>query len=110
MLPNPRRASKLLETSMYSRRKHRRFSPMLLVGLCVPVLLALIAGGVFILPRLGTHAAAVNGDCTLIGPPAPLTAQGLATPYQLVATNPAPAPRNAANAAQAACVQGTFID
>jgi len=110
MLTKPRRTSKLLETSMYSRRKHRRFSPLLLVGLCVPVLLALIAGGVFILPRLGTHAAAANADCTLIVPPMPLTAQGLATPYQLVATNPAQGPCNEANAAQAAFVQGAIID
>src|SRR5258707_2104431 len=110
MLTKPRRASKLLETSMYSRRKHRRFSPLLLVGLCVPILLALIAGGVFILPRLGSHAAAVNADCTLIVPSMPLTAQGLATPYQLVATNPAQGPCNEANAAQAAFVQGAIID
>src|SRR5437016_2662319 len=32
---------------------------------------------------------AVNMDCTLIVPPNPLSAQGLATPYQLTATNPA---------------------
>jgi len=95
---------------MYSRRKHRRFSPLLLVGLCVPILLALIAGGVFILPRLGSHAAAVNADCTLIVPSMPLTAQGLATPYQLVATDPAQGPCNEANAAQAAFVQGAIID
>ncbi len=110
MLTKPRRTSKLLETSMYSRRKHRRFSPLLLVGLCVPILLALIAGGVFILPRLGSHAAAVNADCTLIVPSMPLTAQGLATPYQLVATDPAQGPCNEANAAQAAFVQGAIID
>jgi hypothetical protein len=111
MLTKPRRTSKLLETSMYSRRKHRRFSPLLLVGLCVPVLLALIAGGVFILPRLGTHAAAANVNCTLIVPPNPLTAQGLATPYQLVGTNvAADGPCNEANITQSAFVQADILD
>src|SRR5437667_10125252 len=71
---------------------HRRFSPLALVGVLVPVVLALVAGVVFVLPHLGAHAADVNGDCTLIVPPNPLSAQGLATPYQLVATNPANGP------------------
>jgi len=82
----------------------------MLVGLSVPVVLALIASAVFILPRLGSHAAAVDGDCTLIVPPNPLSAQGLATPYQLVATDPANGPCNESNAAQAAFVQGAVID
>lgn len=87
-----------------------RFSPLMLVGLSVPVVLALIATTVFILPRLGSHAAAVNGDCTLIVPRNPLSAQGLATPYQLVATNPDNGPCNEANKGQAAFVQGAVID
>ena len=91
-------------------RRRKRFSPLMLVGLSVPVVLALIASAVFILPRLSSHAAAVNADCTLIVPPNPLSAQGLATPYQLVATNPANGPCNESNAAQAAFVQGAVID
>jgi len=91
-------------------RRRKRFSPLILVGLSVPVVLALIASAVFILPRLGSHAAAVNGDCTLIVPSKPLSAQGLATPYQLVATDPANGPCNESNAAQAAFVQGAVID
>src|SRR5947209_1273743 len=89
---------------------HRRFSPLALVGGLVPVVLALVAGVVFVLPHLGTHAAAVNGDCTLIVPANPLTAQGLATPYQLVATNPGNGPCNEANKTQAAFAQGAIID
>ena len=76
----------------------------------MPVVLALVAGVVFVLPHLGTHAAAVNGDCTLIVPPNPLSAQGLATPYQLVATHPADGLCNEANKAQAAFVQGAVIN
>jgi hypothetical protein len=91
-----------------ARGKH--FSPLMLVGLSVPVVLALIATTVFILPRLGSHAASVNGDCTLIVPRNPLSAQGLATPYQLVATNPDNGPCNEANKGQAAFVQGAVID
>jgi hypothetical protein len=90
------------------RGKH--FSPIMLVGLSVPVVLALVTTTVFLLPRLGSHAAAVNGDCTLIVPRNPLSAQGLATPYQLVATNPGNGPCNEANKAQAAFVQGAVID
>ena len=94
--------------SLLVRRK--RLSPLMLVGLSVPVVLALIASAVIILPRLSSHAAAVNGDCTLIVPSKPLSAQGLATPYQLVATDPANGPCNESNKAQAAFVQGAVID
>jgi len=90
--------------------RRKRFSPLMLVGLSVPVVLALIASAVIILPRLSSHAAAVNGDCTLIVPSKPLSAQGLATPYQLVATDPANGPCNESNKAQAAFVQGAVID
>jgi len=53
---------------------------------------------------------AVTMDCTLIVPADPLSAQGLATPYQLTATNPANGPCNESNKAQAAFVQGAIID
>ncbi len=94
--------------SSFARRKH--FSPLMLIGLSIPVVLALIASAVLILPHLGSHAAAVNGDCTLIVPSQPLSAQGLATPYQLVATDPANGPCNESNKAQAAFVQGAVIN
>lgn len=81
------------------------------VGALVPLIVALFALAAFIMPRLQSHAAnTINGDCSLIVPANPLTAQGLATPYQLVATNPANGPCNEANPAQAAFVQGAVID
>ena len=55
-------------------------------------------------------AAADNMNCTLIVPANPLTAQGLATPYQLTATNPADGPCNEANANQTAFVQAAVIN
>jgi len=91
--------------------RRRRFSPLVLVGVIVSLAIALGGGVVFLLPRIGSHAAAaVNGDCSLIVPAQPLTAQGLATPYQMVATNPANGPCNEANADQAAFVQAAVID
>src|SRR5436190_7096467 len=94
--------------SSLTRRK--QFSPLMLVGLSVPVVLALIASAVLILPHLGSRADVINGDCTLIVPPQPLSAQGLATPYQLVATDPANGLCKESNKAQAAFVQGAVID
>jgi hypothetical protein len=96
--------------SGYRLAQSRRFSPLILVGAFVPIILVSIATAVFILPKMASHAAAVNGDCTLVVPAQPLTAQGLATPYQLVATNPANGPCNEANKAQAAFVQGAVFD
>ncbi len=100
--------SKNKAVTLLARRKH--FSPLMLVGLSVPVVLALIASAVLILPHLGSHAEVVNGDCTVIVPSQPLSAQGLATPYQLVATDPANGPCNESNKAQAAFVQGAVIN
>jgi hypothetical protein len=102
-----------LRRSPFSPRsaQRRRFSPLVLVGVIVSLAIALIGAVVFVLPHIGSHAAdAVNGDCTLIVPAQPLTAQGLATPYQLVATNPDNGPCNEANADQAAFVQAAVID
>ncbi|GER86481.1 hypothetical protein KDW_06430 [Dictyobacter vulcani] len=93
-------------------RRQRRFSPLMLIGLAVTVAVMLIGVGVFvILPRLGSHAAApVNMNCTLMVPANPLTAQGLATPYQLVATDPAQGACHEANINQAAFVQAVILD
>jgi hypothetical protein len=64
-----------------------------------------------VLPHIKSRAAdTVNQDCSLIVPAQPLTAQGLATPYQLVATNPDNGACNEANPAQAAFVQAAIVD
>jgi hypothetical protein len=72
-------------------------------------------GGAFAFGVIGTQsiqqtATTDNMNCTLIVPANPLSAQGLATPYQLTATNPADGPCNEANTAQSAFVQGAVID
>src|SRR5713226_9524868 len=86
MLTKPREPVTMLEGRS---SKKRRLSPLLIAGLCVPMALALIAGVVFFQPYFGSKAAAAdNVDCTLTVPANPLTAKGLATPYQLTATDP----------------------
>ena len=98
-------------SSIRPSRRRPRFSPLMFIGAAVTLIIALGAGTYFILrPHFGSHAAGVNGDCTLILPSQPLTAQGLATPYQLTATDPANGPCNEANAGQSAFVQGAIID
>jgi hypothetical protein len=60
--------------------------------------------------QTAADAAAPNANCTLIVPANPLSAQGLATPYQLTATDPAAGPCNEANSAQTAFVQGAIVN
>src|SRR2546421_2487244 len=104
-----RRLRRRTISNQLTRRKHR--NSIACVGALGSIILGLIAMAIFIVPRMSSHAAAnVNGDCTLIVPANPLTAQGLATPYQLVATNADNGPCNEANKAQAAFVQGAVFD
>jgi len=59
----------------------------------------------------GTGSGATpNPNCTLTIPQSPLTARGLATPYQLSATDAAGGPCHEANPAQTAFVQATVYD
>ena len=114
----------LRKPSLY--RSRRRFSPLVLVGIMVPAILVMIAGVSFAAPQVfSTHAAGVEHhhhkhhhhhqqmqhqqqpqmiNCTLTVPVHPLTAQGLATPYQLGGGC------DEANKMQAAFVQGAVID
>jgi hypothetical protein len=58
----------------------------------------------------GPPTAAADPDCTLTVPAAPLTAAGLATPYQLSASDPGRGPCHEADPAQTAFVQATVYD
>lgn len=53
---------------------------------------------------------AQNPNCTIIVPNAPLTAVGLATPYQLTATTPAEGECHETNTASSAFVQAAILD
>ena len=103
-----------LSFSPYGTAYRRRFSPLMLIGAGVALTLLLAVAATVIVSRLtASHAAGAatpNMNCTLIIPANPLSAQGLATPYQLVATNPADGPCNEANANQSAFVQGVIFD
>lgn len=93
--------------------KQRRFSPLLLIGVGVTLLVVLGAGGFLLAQQFtASHAANTtpNPNCTIVVPPNPLSAQGLMTPYQLVATDPAQGPCNEANANQSAFVQAVILD
>jgi hypothetical protein len=59
---------------------------------------------------VNTFAQNPNMDCTLIVPADPLSAAGLSTPYQLVATNSMSGPCNEADPNQSAFVQGAVIN
>jgi hypothetical protein len=83
----------------------------MLVGIGVTVLVVLAAGFFAVVrPYFLSRAAEINPDCALIVPANPLSAQGLATPYQLLAADPANGPCNEANADQASFVQGAVFD
>src|SRR5882724_6324061 len=53
---------------------------------------------------------AQNMDCSIILPANPLTAEGLATAYELIATDPANGPCNEGNSNQSAFVQAAIFD
>lgn len=100
-------------SSTFRQRGSRRSKliPLVITGMLVPVVLALVVATIFILPGLKSHAAtAVNGNCALIVPAHPLTATGLATPYQLAAADAAGGPCNEANAMQTAFVQAAILN
>jgi hypothetical protein len=61
-------------------------------------------------PASPTDPPSPNTDCTLILPRNVLSAQGLATPFQLTATDPANGPCNEANSAQSAFAQAAIYD
>src|SRR3977135_987910 len=54
--------------------------------------------------------ATPNPNCSLIVPANPLSAQGLATPYQLVATDPTAGDCHETNTSQSAFVQAAVLD
>ncbi len=93
-----------------SPRRHSRLSSLVLVEVLISVVVLLVGSVIFLLPPLRLHAATANADCTLIVPADPLTARGLATPYQLTATDPANGPCHESNPDQSAFVQAAILD
>jgi hypothetical protein len=81
---------------------------LVMFGLALPI--ALITAGAAWAATATPTTAPVNATCTLIVPPDPLSANGLATPYRLVATNRARGACHEANPVQSAFVQATIVD
>ncbi|MFE1911247.1 hypothetical protein [Streptomyces anandii] len=112
-------SSRVVQRERARRRKRSKLSLALIGG---PVILAVVAGSVFAAESRGQHgtrrgrAASAqqdekpNPNCALLVPDHPLTAAGLATPYRLVATDPAQGPCHEANADQSAFVEAAIID
>ncbi|MGW4562192.1 hypothetical protein ACWEN3_07175 [Streptomyces sp. NPDC004561] len=115
----------LTRSSRATQREHARRwkrSKLSLAFIGGPVLLAVVAGSVFAAesrdhhPRGSRPASAQpaadrkpDPDCTLLVPDHPLTARGLATPYRLVATDPAQGPCHEANPDQSAFVEAAIV-
>ncbi len=74
----------------------------------IPALI--LIGLALVAAPVNTFAQNQNLDCTLIVPADPLSAAGLATPYQLVATNSMSSPCHEADPNQSAFVQGAVIN
>ncbi len=95
-------------------RRSRRRRAFLLILAALPLLVGgVVTAAIAAPPAPGPVRpvpAAANPDCTLAVPAAALTARGLATPYQLSATNPAKGPCHEANPAQTAFVQATVYN
>jgi len=84
----------------------------MLIGVAITSLILVGVGAYAFLNNRTTNTLADgdNMNCTLIVPPNPLTAQGLATPYQLKATNEDDGPCHESNTNQAAFVQGAVFN
>ncbi len=116
---------KQLRKTSICRSQRRRFSLQALLSIIVPAILVIVAGVGFTTAQVfSSHAAGAGHqhkhkhqhvqkqhkqqqqmiNCTLTVPANPLTAQGLATPYQLGGGC------DEANKTQAAFVQGAVID
>jgi len=94
------------------RHRHKSRKPYLLAAVA-----ALMAGGIGVAVAAPRHhapppppPATPNANCTLKVPEDPLSARGLATPYELSATNPAEGQCHEATDAQGAFVEATIFD
>jgi hypothetical protein len=93
-----------------TRRTHPR-AALLAVLILAPIALlgVTVAAFLFRSANAAAPAAAVNPACTLIVPANPLTATGLATPYQLTATNAGNGACHEANINQSAFVEAAIL-
>ena len=98
-------------------REPARKSAAFRLSVVIPAAALVIAGAAFAFFEGSSSAAPAaappadpNPDCSITVPANPLTAKGLATPYQLFATDRKAGPCNEANTAQSAFVEATILD
>jgi hypothetical protein len=109
----PSAESKHRSSRRFSQRQRRLRCALLAVIAACAGQAALAFNGDMVHVQVTAAAASTavpNADCTLIVPRNPLSATGLATPYQLVATDPALGPCNETNTSQSAFVQAAIFD
>ena len=95
--------------------QRRRNKGRLIVAIGLPLAILALVAAIFTMRNAhGAGSAAAdadpNQDCTLIVPANPLSATGLATPYQFTATQRKAGPCNESNADQSAFVEATIIN
>jgi hypothetical protein len=100
-----------------ARPEHPRAHPgrprrplVIWLGFAVPLAILSGAGAVLAASDNQPAAAEPNPNCTLVVPPDPLSARGLATPYQLLATDRRKGGCHESNPDQAAFVEATVLD
>jgi hypothetical protein len=91
------------------RSLRRRPAAVLVAGAAAAVAVAGCSAGSTTSHARLSATATPNPNCTLIVPANPLSAAGLATPYQLTATDPAAGPCSETTAVQTAFVQGAIM-
>src|SRR5947209_7308657 len=96
------------------RARRPRKALLVLAGIVIPLALVGGAGAVWACTRPRPPAPPPppdpNPNCTLVVPANPLTAQGLATPYRLLATDRRKGACHEAVADQAAFVEAAILD
>ena len=95
--------------SVEDRTTGQHVSAFELIGMLIPIMLVMLLATTLSAP-VAVRATTVNMNCTLVVPDNPLTAQGLATPYLLKATDPAMGPCHEANPMQSAFVQAATVN
>jgi hypothetical protein len=111
LLPRTAPVSRRISSHRVQRSSRRR--PLVILA-ALGVLLTIAGGASAVLaatvPAPAPAPAADNPNCTLQVPAQPLTAAGLATPYQLVATDRGKGACHESNSAQSAFVEAAVLD
>jgi hypothetical protein len=110
LLPRTPAVSRQIRSHRADRSARPRRPVTVLAAVVVPLTVVGGAGAVLAAATPAPAPAADNPNCTLLVPAQPLTAAGLATPYQLVATDRRKGACHESNTAQSAFVEAAVLD